>query len=225
MLLSVYCLIIFGKHFQSMEILVNSISCVKNNNIIFDNVNIVINDGDIWLITGPNGCGKTTFVRSLCGIQNLESGEILLDKTDINSTSSEFKDKLIYIGHKNSLNTNFTVRENLEYLCAFDNSVNLNKSEIINKAMKYFDILKYENYMVSDLSEGNKKKTSLARLYISNKKLWILDEPLNNLDIKSIELFLNLISSHQKNGGITISSSHYNFLKNIENIKYLEMEN
>jgi len=208
-----------------MEILVNSISCVKNNNIIFDNVNIIINDGDIWLITGPNGCGKTTFVRSICGIQNLESGEILIDNIDINSLDSEFKDKLIYVGHKNSLNTNLTVRENLEYLCAFDSSVKLNESDIINKAMKYFDILKYKNYMVSDLSEGNKKKTSLARLYISNKKLWVLDEPLNNLDAKSIELLLNLISSHQKNGGITISSSHYNFLKNIENIKYLEMGN
>ena len=91
--------------------------------------------------------------------------------------------------------------------------------------MIYFDILKYQNYMVSDLSEGNKKKTSLARLFASKKKLWILDEPLNNLDIKSIELFLNLIVSHQKNGGISISSSHYNFLKHKENIKYLEMSN
>ncbi|MEL0102153.1 MAG: heme ABC exporter ATP-binding protein CcmA [Gammaproteobacteria bacterium] len=208
-----------------MEILINSASCIKNNNVIFDNLNIVLGESDIWLITGPNGCGKTTFMRALCGIQNLESGSILMDKIDIQNPKSRLKEKIIYIGHKNSLIDNLTVKENLEYLCAFDSTVELNNKNIIKEAMIYFDILKYQNYMVSDLSEGNKKKTSLARLFASKKKLWILDEPLNNLDIKSIELFLNLIVSHQKNGGISISSSHYNFLKHKENIKYLEMSN
>ena len=90
--------------------------------------------------------------------------------------------------------------------------------------MKYFDIYKYRNYMVSEISEGNKKKASLARLLISQKKVWILDEPLRYLDDTAVNIFTNLVLNHQKKAGITIASTHYDFSKNINNVKYLNMD-
>ena len=206
---------------KSTEISVNSATCYKNNNLIFSDVSISYNDGDIGIIMGPNGCGKTTLIRSICGIQALDEGQILLDKIDIKNHNNNYMDKIIYIGHKNSLNNDFSVYENLEYLSAFDSSSKINK---INEAMKYFDIYKYRNYMVSEISEGNKKKVSLARLLISQKKVWILDEPLSYLDDTAVNIFTNLVLNHQKKGGITISSTHYDFSKNINNVKYLNMD-
>jgi len=206
---------------KSTEISVNSATCYKNNNLIFSDVSISYNDGDIGIIMGPNGCGKTTLIRSICGIQALDEGQILLDKIDIKNHNNNYMDKIIYIGHKNSLNNDFSVYENLEYLSAFDSSSKINK---INEAMKYFDIYKYRNYMVSEISEGNKKKASLARLLISQKKVWILDEPLSYLDDTAVNIFTNLILNHQKKGGITIASTHYDFSKNINNVKYLNMD-
>jgi heme exporter protein A len=200
---------------------VNSATCYKNNNLIFSDVSISYNDGDIGIIMGPNGCGKTTLIRSICGIQGLDEGQVLLDKIDIKHHDNNYMDKIIYIGHKNSLNNDFSVYENLEYLSAFDSSSKINK---INDAMKYFDIYKYRNYMVSEISEGNKKKVSLARLLISQKKVWILDEPLSYLDDTAVNIFTNLILNHQKKGGITIASTHYDFSKNINNVKYLNMD-
>ena len=205
---------------KSTEISVNSATCYKNNNLIFSDVSISYNDGDIGIIMGPNGCGKTTLIRSICGIQGLDEGQVLLDKIDIKHHDNNYMDKIIYIGHKNSLNNDFSVYENLEYLSAFDSSSKINK---INEAMKYFDIYKYRNYMVSEISEGNKKKASLARLLISQKKVWILDEPLSYLDDTAVNIFTNLILNHQKKGGITIASTHYDFSKNINNVKYLNM--
>ena len=199
----------------------NSATCYKNNNLIFSDVSISYNDGDIGIIMGPNGCGKTTLIRSICGIQALDEGQILLDKIDIKHHDNNYMDKIIYIGHKNSLNNDFSVYENLEYLSAFDSSSKINK---INEAMKYFDIYKYRNYMVSEISEGNKKKASLARLLISQKKVWILDEPLSYLDDTAVNIFTNLVLNHQKKGGITIASTHYDFSKNINNVKYLNMD-
>lgn len=199
----------------------NSATCYKNNNLIFSDVSISYNDGDIGIIMGPNGCGKTTLIRSICGIQGLDEGQVLLDKIDIKSHDNNYMDKIIYIGHKNSLNNDFSVYENLEYLSAFDTSSKINK---INEAMKYFDIYKYRNYMVSEISEGNKKKASLARLLISQKKVWILDEPLSYLDDTAVNIFTNLVLNHQKKGGITIASTHYDFSKNINNVKYLNMD-
>ena len=199
----------------------NSATCYKNNNLIFSDVSISYNDGDIGIIMGPNGCGKTTLIRSICGIQALDEGQILLDKIDIKNHNNNYMDKIIYIGHKNSLNNDFSIYENLEYLSAFDSSSKINK---INEAMKYFDIYKYRNYMVSEISEGNKKKVSLARLIISQKKVWILDEPLSYLDDTAVNIFTNLVLNHQKKGGITIASTHYDFSKNINNVKYLNMD-
>ena len=206
-----------------MEISVNSATCYKNNVAIFNNINLSLKNGDVALISGANGSGKTTLIKSISGIQNLESGAILLNNIDISHRDCDFVENIIYIGHKDSLNSDMTVHENLVYLMALDSSSKIKDDSRIEKAMNYFDIQKYKDYFVSDLSEGNKKKTSLARLIISDKKIWILDEPLSNLDNFSIEIFIKLIVENQKNNGISILSSHYDISKKISNVKHLEM--
>ena len=206
-----------------MEISVNSATCFKNNNTIFSDMNISLKKGEIAMITGPNGSGKTTLIRSLVGIQNLESGNILINNKDISDHNSNFTEKILYIGHKNSLNGDMTVIENLEYLGALDLSSNVSNGDKIKSALDYFDIYKYKNYLVSDLSEGNKKKTSLARIIMSEKKLWMLDEPLSFLDDKSSDILIKLILKNQKADGISIVSSHYDFSDKLNNVKHIKM--
>ena len=155
---------------KNIEISVNSATCYKNNNIIFKNASIKISNGEVCIIMGPNGCGKTTFIKCLCKIHDLESGEILINNIDIQDEDSNFIDNILYIGHKNSLNDDLSVIENLEYFCAFDSTARFENFNKTKEAMKYFDIYKYKNYLISDLSEGNKKKISLARLIMSIKK-------------------------------------------------------
>jgi len=206
-----------------MEISVNSATCFKNNNTIFSDMNISLKKGEIAMITGPNGSGKTTLIRSLSGIQNLESGNILINNKDISDRNSNFTEKVLYIGHKNSLNSDMTVFENLEYLGALDLSSKVNNGDKIKVALDYFDIYKYKDYLVSDLSEGNKKKTSLARIIMSEKKLWMLDEPLSFLDDKSSDILIKLILKNQKADGISIVSSHYDFSDKLNNVKHIKM--
>ena len=206
-----------------MEISVNSATCFKNNNTIFSDMNISLKKGEIAMITGPNGSGKTTLIRSLSGIQNLESGNILINNKDISDRNSNFTEKVLYIGHKNSLNGDMTVIENLEYLDALDLSSKVNNGDKIKVALDYFDIYKYKDYLVSDLSEGNKKKTSLARIIMSEKKLWMLDEPLSFLDDKSSDILIKLILKNQKADGISIVSSHYDFSDKLNNVKHIKM--
>mgnify|MGYP001162716690 FL=1 len=206
-----------------MEISVNSATCFKNNNSIFNDMNISLKNGEIAMITGPNGSGKTTLIRSLSGIQNLESGNILINNKDISDHNSNFTEKILYIGHKNSLNGDMTVIENLEYLGALDLSSKVNNGNKIKAALDYFDIYKYKDYLVSDLSEGNKKKTSLARIIMSEKKLWMLDEPLSFLDDKSSDILIKLILKNQEADGICIVSSHYDFSDKLNNVKHIKM--
>ena len=209
---------------NKIEISVNSATCYKNDNLIFEDINIELKNGDFMLIIGPNGCGKTTLIKSLCGIQKLEFGNILINNLDIYSKNSEYIENIIYLGHKNSLNNDLSVQENLEYLSVFDSSVGSNNFDKIKNAMDYFNIYKYKDYMISDLSEGNRKRTSLARLVLSKKKIWLLDEPLSFLDNNILDSFVSLIKRHQANDGIVIVSTHYDFSKSISNVKYLKME-
>tara|TARA_Y100000741_G_scaffold266687_1_gene207044 strand:+ start:526 stop:1146 length:621 start_codon:yes stop_codon:yes gene_type:complete len=206
-----------------MEISVNSASCYKNDNLIFRDINLTLKNSDIALISGSNGSGKTTLIKSICGIQALESGNVSINDVDIENKNSTYIENIIYVGHKNSLNNDLTVYENLEYLSALDLSINSNNKLKIEEAMNYFNIYKYKDYPVKNLSEGNKKKTSLARLVMTKKKIWVLDEPLSFLDDKSTDIFINLMIKNQKNQGITILSSHIDLSKNIENMKHLRM--
>ena len=215
--------LICGKYLNSMEILVNSATCYKNDNLIFNDINLALKNSDIALISGSNGSGKTTLIKSICGIQDLESGSVLINDIDIQNKNSTYVENIIYVGHKNSLNNHLTVYENLEYLSALDLSIKPNNKAKVEEAMKYFDIFKYKDYPVENLSEGNKKKTSLARLVMTEKKIWVLDEPLSFLDDKSADIFINLISKNQENKGITILSSHTDLSKNIEKVKHLRM--
>ena len=81
---------------NKIEISVNSATCYKNDNLIFEDINIELKNGDFMLIIGPNGCGKTTLIKSLCGIQKLEFGNILFNSLDIHSKNSEYIENIIY---------------------------------------------------------------------------------------------------------------------------------
>ena len=209
---------------ESLEILVNSATCYKNNSVIFSDINISLKNSEIIIIMGPNGCGKTTLIKSLCGIQNLESATIKLNNKNIYSLGSDYKDEIIYIGHSNSLNKDLTVMENIEYLSAFDSTININNTKNINNSMKILDIEKYKDYRVSDLSEGSKKKISLMRLLLTKKKIWFLDEPMSSLDDRSINKLINIFVSHQKNSGLIFLATHYNFSEKINNCKMYIMK-
>ena len=90
----------------------------------------------------------------------------MLNNIDISHPDSDFVENIIYIGHKNSLNSDMTVHENLVYLMALDSSSKIKDDRRIEKAMNYFDIQKYKDYFVSDLSEGNKKDITSTINYI-----------------------------------------------------------
>jgi len=209
---------------KNIDILVDNVSCVRSNNLIFDNISFNLSNGEILFIMGPNGCGKTTLIRTLCGIQNLEDGTIKINNLNIDNPECNFLENLLYIGHNNGLFENLTIYENLEYLNKFDLS---NKNEFINNSsqfLKFFKINKYKNYLVSELSQGNKKKVALSRLLFTNKKIWILDEPLSFLDEDSKNNLIKLFLDHINTGGLIITSTHVDFSNYFEKSKYLMMQ-
>lgn len=172
---------------------VKELSCQRGMRIIFKNINIHAKTGDVTLLCGKNGCGKTSLLKIIAGLIPQYSGEISINSDDI-----------FFIDSKTALRNALTIKENLEFWASMLNGNEQN----INKAINVFELDNISDKDVGELSSGQVKRTSLARLMLSNKKIWLLDEPENTLDTEFLNKFIKIVEDHVKNDGIAIIASH-----------------
>lgn len=171
------------------------------NELVFSRVSFSILSGGIFILKGPNGSGKTTLLKILAGIIKSTKGQLLwnnkaMDKLDYSSL-------VAYLGHKNALKSGLTVLENLEFWAEIRN-----RSLLIEPALAHFGLNSLVDEKYGNLSSGWQKRVALARLILSDAKIWLLDEPEANLDNKAIELLLQLLQVKISSGGIAIIASH-----------------
>ena len=178
---------------------------VRSERRLFENLSFSVRENELLYISGRNGSGKTTLLRILCGLARPESGEILWHGVQIEEIETEYAQSLVYVGHENGIKGDLTVIENL----AFDRVLRGNPT--IQTAHKILDRLGIERYAQIPcryLSAGQKRRVALARLQVSNARLWLLDEPFTALDEPTQEIIIDWLSAHLESGGICITTSH-----------------
>jgi heme exporter protein A len=158
-------------------------------------------------VTGENGSGKTSLLRILCGLLPAEEGRILWHGEDIRACKERYLASLIYIGHLNSLKEDLTPVENVTI------SARLAGEEIsegkIYEALEAVGLTRAVHRLPTRvLSQGQKRRVSLARLWLSPRPLWILDEPFAALDASATGLLMQRLRLHLDNGGIVIAATH-----------------
>lgn len=187
----------------------NNLTVLRGNSIVFSNLNTSFKSSCLTLVKGKNGSGKTTLLRTIAGFIPAEEGNITLQKVDVNLDKSLWVEKLIYVDTKKGLSQELTVLENL--LAWLQMKGWSTSKENLIKALRSVDMEKFSNLYISQCSEGLKKRAALARLYFSfifEVKFWLLDEPSNDLDEKSILLFKQLINNFLKTNGTIILTTH-----------------
>ena len=187
----------------------NNLTILRGNSIVFSNLNTSFKSSCLTLVKGKNGSGKTTLLRTIAGFIPAEEGNISYQKVDVNLDKSLWVEKLIYVDARKGLSQELTVLENL--LAWLQMKGWSTSKENLIKALRSVDMEKFSNLYISQCSEGLKKRAALARLYFSfifEVKFWLLDEPSNDLDEKSILLFKELINNFLKTNGTIILTTH-----------------
>jgi heme exporter protein A len=184
---------------------INFLELYRNDDRIFSEISFDLSEGQHLLISGANGTGKTSLLRVICGLTIPTGGTILWNQLATNNIDCRYHEHLVYLGHKNALIPELTARENLEY--TFEGIRSINRTSSVLEA---FGLNKYLDQYAEKLSNGQIRKIALSRILLSEKTLWILDEPVANLDTSGTQFLLAEIQAHLDQGGMLITTSNLN---------------
>ena len=189
-------------------LIVKDLSIERLDKKIFENINLSLSPGNITILKGKNGSGKTTLLKAILNLLEPSFGSIYWKGKLLKKNLYDFYNHVTYIGDTTSSLKKLTIKDNVNIWRKFFLS-NINNDQI-ETALKTLKLDNYLNKKVGTLSFGETKKLEFLRLIIESKKVWILDEPLSNLDENSIELLKQTFEDHTAKQGSIIFSSHQN---------------
>jgi heme exporter protein A len=182
------------------------LACVRGERTLFSHLNFSLNEGELLLVQGANGSGKTSLLRMLCGLLAPEFGEILWRGEAIGATRETYHAEMAYFGHAPAIKEDLSAAENLDFSCRLAGSPV--DSEEVKGALGHLGLGHCLNLPTKSLSQGQRRRVALARLMLAKAKLWILDEPLTALDQAALQLVQTLIGEHLRQGGMALMTTH-----------------
>jgi heme exporter protein A len=185
---------------------VSNLSCARGDKRLFSGVSFSLQPGQWLHLEGNNGVGKTSLLRLVCGLSALEEGEITWNNQAVSKDPQTFRANLAYLGHQLALKDDLSPLENLQTDAAIVGR-QLTASDA-KQALAQMGLRGRENLPVRVLSQGQKRRTALARLLVSSAKLWVLDEPFVALDSMAQNALSEVINAHLAKEGMVLLTSH-----------------
>ncbi|MCB1868893.1 MAG: cytochrome c biogenesis heme-transporting ATPase CcmA [Gammaproteobacteria bacterium] len=182
------------------------LECVRGDRRLITGLSFTLQQGELMHLHGHNGSGKTTLMRTICGLIQQSGGEILWNGESSRKLGEEFTRELTYIGHKNGIKDDLNGIENLQLSCRLAGMPIVRKTAW--EVLERMGLRGHEDLPVRVLSQGQKRRVTLARLLLSKAPLWILDEPFTALDMAAVEFLQSIISLHVEQGGMVILTTH-----------------
>lgn len=186
---------------------IQSLECVRDDRLLFSELSFSVADAEVLQIEGPNGSGKTSLLRIICGLRLPEAGQVKWQGESIASNREDYYANMVYIGHLPCIKADLTVLENVRSL--LDTRSLALSNTIIEAALAKVGLASYEDVLGKALSSGQRRRILLAFVELAQAKLWILDEPLTALDVQGVTLMESMILEHRQSGGSVVFTTHH----------------
>lgn len=174
-----------------MSLEVNDLSIARGGVRVLEGVSFTLAPGRALVLRGPNGIGKTTLLRTVAGLQPPVSGAVHVEP-----------ESLVYAGHADGIKATLTVTENLNFWAQVFGRKD------ISPALKAFDLDPLAARAAGMLSAGQKRRLGLARLLVTGRPIWVLDEPTVSLDRDAVAMFARAVGVHLAGGGSALLATH-----------------
>lgn len=182
------------------------LECVRGDHLLFTGLSFSVKPGELLHVKGANGSGKTTLLRTICGLSQAERGSIHWVDHPIRKQGEVFRRELTYIGHHNGVKDDLTVLENLGIAMML--SGQSYSEDVLVDALTQIGLGERIDLPAKSLSQGQRRRVALARLLLTQTKLWILDEPYTALDVAVIGVLQRVIAEHLQRGGMVLLTTH-----------------
>lgn len=180
--------------------------CERDERVLFEHLDLALAAGEVLQVQGANGSGKTTLLRILCGLNHDYSGDILWQGRPVREVRDSFCAGVFYLGHSPAINKTLTPLQNLRWYCA---GQGFSDDAAILAALAERGLRGYEDLPCYQLSAGQQRRVSLARLALSPARVWILDEPFTALDRHGVAELETLIADYADAGGAVMLTTHH----------------
>ncbi len=174
-----------------MELRVDQLAVARGGVTVLEGVSFTLPAGRGLVLRGPNGIGKTTLLRTVAGLQPAVAGAV-----------SAGAEAIAYAAHADGLKATLTVTENLAFWAAVYGTA------AVEDALAQMNLLDLRDRQAANLSAGQKRRLGLARLLVTGRPVWVLDEPTVSLDTASVVLFGDVVRGHLARGGSVLIATH-----------------